>query len=161
MAADDEERLVDFHGRLSAETVYLRFFSPHPRLLPAELTRFTHLDQRDRVALVAVDSDDRILAVGRYDRAVGTDRAEVAFVVDDAHQGLGLGRELLRRLVPIARRHGIRHFEAETLVGNQRMLRLFRSSGLGARTRFSDGVMHVTMNLDDPGSPPGPGAGPP
>ena len=153
MQPDDENRLVEFHSRLSAETIYLRFFSAHPRLLPAEVARFTHVDHHDRVALVAVDHHDRIIGVGRYDRAPGTDRAEVAFVVDDVHQGMGLGRELLARLAPIARENGIRQFVAETLAGNQRMLEVFRHSGLEPTIRFDEGVMHVTMDLDTaPGS---------
>lgn len=147
MQPDDEDRLLDFHSRLSAETIYLRFFSAHPRLLPAEVVRFTHVDHHNRVALVAVDTDDRIIAVGRYDRAPDTDRAEVAFVVDDAHQGMGLGRELLCRLAPIARGYGICRFVAETLVGNERMLGVFRHSGFDTSVRYADGVMHVTMEI--------------
>lgn len=156
MASDDDDRLVEFHGRLSPETVYLRFFSAHPRLLPAEVNRFTHLDQHDRVALVAVDRQGRIQGVGRYDRLPGTDEAEVAFVVADEMQGQGLGRELLARLAPIAREEGIRRFVAETLVGNQPMLKVFRASGLAARTRLADGVMHVTMDLEGANEIPAP-----
>jgi tellurite methyltransferase len=151
MAPDDDDRLVEFHGRLSPETVYLRFFSAHPRLLPAEVNRFTHLDQHDRVALVAVDAEGCIQAVGRYDRLPGTDEAEVAFVVADDLQGQGLGRELLARLAPIARREGIRRLVAETLVGNQPMLKVFRASGLPTRTGLAGGVVHVTMELGDDG----------
>ncbi|HEX5265550.1 MAG TPA: GNAT family N-acetyltransferase, partial [Acidimicrobiales bacterium] len=149
MAPDDDDRLVEFHGRLSPETVYLRFFSAHPRLLPAEVNRFTHLDQHDRVALVAVDAAGCIQAVGRYDRLPGTDEAEVAFVVADDLQGQGLGRELLARLAPIARREGIRRLVAETLVGNQPMLKVFRASGLPTRTGLAGGVVQVTMELGD------------
>ena len=159
MAPDDDDRLVEFHGRLSPETVYLRFFSAHPRLLPAEVNRFTHLDQHDRVALVAVDRQGRIQAVGRYDRLPGTDEAEVAFVVADEMQGQGLGRELLARLAPIAREEGIQRFVAETLLGNQPMLKVFRASGLAPRTHLADGVMHVTMHLDGAGDDPAPDHG--
>lgn len=159
MAPDDDDRLVEFHGRLSPETVYLRFFSAHPRLLPAEVNRFTHLDQHDRVALVAVDRQGRIQGVGRYDRLPGTDEAEVAFVVADEMQGRGLGPELLARLAPIAREEGIRHFVAETLIGNQPMLKVFRASGLAPRTHLADGVLHVTMDLDAAGDDPAPDQG--
>ena len=67
----DRERLIAFHGRLSPETVQLRFFTPHPRLSDAEVERFTQVDGTDRAALVATQ-DDEIVAVVRYDRTPGT-----------------------------------------------------------------------------------------
>jgi RimJ/RimL family protein N-acetyltransferase len=139
--------LADFHSRLGPETVYLRFFNAHPRLSSHELYRFTHVDGRDRFALVAIDEDDRIIAVGRYDRAPGADDAEVAFVVADPYQGHGLGTELLRRLVPVARSNGIRRLVADTMVGNQKMLGVFRQSGLPELVTLEDGLFHVLLDL--------------
>src|SRR5437660_11571040 len=68
---DDGDALQSLHGRLSAETVYLRFFSPLPKLTPQLLERFTHVDYDDRLALVAELGDD-VVAVARYDRLPGT-----------------------------------------------------------------------------------------
>src|SRR5215469_12353257 len=82
---DDAGRLVDFHRRLSPHSVYLRFFTFHPTLSEAEVVRFTTVDYVDRLALVAT-SDDRLLAVGRFDRLPGTTEAEVAFIVADEFQ---------------------------------------------------------------------------
>ena len=104
---DDRDRLVAFHSRLSERTVYLRYFAPHPTLSERDLDRFTHVDHGDRVALVAQLGAD-LIGVGRYDRIDGgTDDAEVAFVVDDAHQGRGIGSVLLEHLA--AGRPGARH----------------------------------------------------
>src|SRR4029453_6180709 len=116
------------HARLSPETIRFRFFAPHPRLSPAEVERFTRVDHVDRVALVAVLGDD-MLAGGRYDRIPGTDLAEVAFVVDDAHQGRGLGSVLLEHLAAIAAERGVRRFEADVLTDNVRMVRVFVDAG--------------------------------
>ncbi|HEV2368898.1 MAG TPA: GNAT family N-acetyltransferase [Acidimicrobiales bacterium] len=145
---DDEERLVDFHSRLSADTIYRRFFNAHPRLTPAEVYRFTHLDYRDRFALVCVDDAGRILGVGRYDRAPGTDTAEVAFVIEDALQGQGLGSQLLRRLARVAVTYGIRRFEAQTFVDNVRMLAVFRHAGFDETAHLVGGLMNVTLDLE-------------
>ena len=143
----DESGLVDFHSRLLPETVYLRFFNAHPHLSAAELYRFTHVDGRDRYAVVAVDEAERIIGVARYDRDPGSDDAEVAFVVDDSHQGQGLGRELLRHLVAVARSNGIRRLVADTMVGNHRMLGVFRDSGLPEVVKLEDGLFHVLLDL--------------
>ena len=44
--SDDGDRLAEFHGRLSTQSVYRRFFFVHPRLSAAEIERFTHVDYR-------------------------------------------------------------------------------------------------------------------
>src|SRR4051812_50125167 len=64
---DDGERLLRFHHSLSAETQYLRFFGAHPRLSEHEVEWFTHVDHRNRDAIVAV-ADGELLAVARLDR---------------------------------------------------------------------------------------------
>jgi RimJ/RimL family protein N-acetyltransferase len=145
MKDDDGERLVHFHDQLSPETTHLRFFSPHPELSVAEVERFTHVDHRDREALVAV-SDGEIVAVARFDRLTDPEQAEVAFVVADSWQGRGLGTLLYDHLAERARRLGVRRFVAEALAHNRRMLAVFRRAG--ARSRIERGVVYVTIELE-------------
>src|SRR3712207_8225606 len=61
-----------------------------------DLHHFTHVDHDTRVAFVLV-LGDQVIGVGRYDRYPGTDDAEVAFLIEDAHQGRGLGSVLLEQ----------------------------------------------------------------
>src|SRR5436305_7924102 len=144
----DDAPLVDaLHNRLSPETVYLRFFTPLPRLTPALLKRFTNVDYADRLAMVAELGDD-IVAVARYDRQPNTDEAEVAFVVEDAHQGRGIATVLLEYLAAAAKEQGITRFVAETLPNNQRMLGVFRDAGFGDERRFADGVVRVSFDIE-------------
>ena len=143
----DKERLVDLHGRLSDRTIYYRFFSPHPRLTPREVERFTTVDHEDRVALVAL-LDDRFVAVARYDRAPGTTEAEVAFVVADVHHGRGVATLLLEHLAAAARERGITRFFAETLPDNRAMQGVFRAAGWQSASRFEDGLIHVEFPID-------------
>ena len=141
----DAAALMRFHERLGPETVRRRFFSPHPRLSDKEVTRFTTVDHRDRVAFVGWRGGE-IAGIGRYDRVPGTDEAEVAFVVDDALQGRGLGTLLLEYLASAAAENGIRRFSADTLFENQPMLRVFREAGFRETTSVDHGV--VTVHLD-------------
>jgi acetyl coenzyme A synthetase (ADP forming)-like protein len=143
----DGSSLVDFHSRLSMETTYYRFFSPHPELTPKELDRFTHVDHHDRVALVA-QLLGRIVAVGRYDRIDETNAAEVAFVVADEHQGRGLGTLLLEQLAAAARERGINRFVADTLPDNRRMIGVFRDAGFEVTQRFEEGSIRVEMAIE-------------
>ncbi|NKZ74889.1 GNAT family N-acetyltransferase, partial [Rhodococcus hoagii] len=101
---EDADKLVEFHGKLSERTRYLRYFGPYPTMSNRDVVNFTTVDHRNRVAFVAILGDE-IIAVGRYERLldVGDGRsAEVAFVVADAHQGRGLGPILLEHLAGAA-----------------------------------------------------------
>src|SRR5262245_39350844 len=115
---EDAPAIVDFHGRMSERTRYLRYFSPYPRIPDRDLDRFVNVDHAGREAFVIV-AGKRIMAVGRYER-LGEDsaEAEVAFVVEDAHQGRGIGSVLLEHLAEAARAHGIERFVAEVLPQN-------------------------------------------
>ena len=143
----DANALMAFHGGLSPQTVYRRFFSVHPRLSAREATFFTAVDHCDRVALVAVDAAGALLGVARYDRSAGTDEAEVAFVIADAHQGRGLGSAMLRLLAHTARGHGISRFVADTLPDNRAMIHVFKSTGAPLRMTLQAGVVHVEFDL--------------
>ena len=142
----DAEALVALHGRLSDESVYLRYFSPHARLSPREIAHATQLDHRDHEAF-AVFEGDALIAVGSYERSGGSDAAEIAFEVDDQHQGRGIGTLLFETLAAAARERGIRRFVANVLPQNRRMLQLFRDAGLSERTRFEGGVVEVELEL--------------
>jgi GNAT superfamily N-acetyltransferase len=127
--------------------VYRRFFSFHPELSPDELHRFTHVDHRDREAIVASDGTE-IVGVARFDRGPDPSVAEVAFVVADSWQGRGLGSLLFRRLAERARAVGVRVLMAETLPDNTAMLAVFHHGGLPWTSAFGDGVVQLEMQLD-------------
>ena len=118
----------------------------HPQLSSRETARFTDVDHTDREAWVALVGDD-IIGVGRYERLTNPDAAEVAFVVADQWQGLGVGPILLRQLTDCARVVGIRRFVAETLAENHHMLDMFTHAGLPITRRMTRGVVTVTVTL--------------
>ncbi|MTD53544.1 bifunctional acetate--CoA ligase family protein/GNAT family N-acetyltransferase [Amycolatopsis pithecellobii] len=143
----DADRLVAFHGRLSDRTRYLRFFGAYPRIPPRDLERFTVVDHHDRVAFIALLGDD-IVAVGRYERLGDGPSAEVAFVVDDAHQGRGLGSILLEHLAAAASESGLRRFVAEVLAENSAMVRVFRDAGYQVSRAIEEGVLHLEFDIE-------------
>ncbi|MEV5692297.1 bifunctional acetate--CoA ligase family protein/GNAT family N-acetyltransferase [Micromonospora globbae] len=144
---DDAPGIVAMHARFSERTRYLRYFSPYPRIPERDLQRFVTVDHRDREALVVL-AGGRIVAVGRYER-LGPEapEAEVAFVVEDAYQGRGIGSVLLEHLADAARRVGIVHFVAEVLPANGAMLRVFSDFGYQLQRQFADGVVHLAFPI--------------
>jgi acyl-CoA synthetase (NDP forming)/RimJ/RimL family protein N-acetyltransferase len=144
---DDADLLREFYDRLSPESIYFRFFSPRPRLSEREVERFTHVDHVDRVALIATIGEVMV-AVVRYDRIPRErDTAEVAFLVEDAQQGRGLGTILLEHIAAAARERGVGRFIADVLPDNRRMGRVFRDAGYVAEQRFEEGVLRLTLDL--------------
>ncbi len=143
---DDADRLVEMHSRLSAQTIYYRFFGPYPRISPVDLERFTVVDNHWRVAFVAL-LGDRLVAVGRYEGREGDDTAEVAFVVEDSQQGRGFGSVLLEHLAAAAREWGISRFEAEVLSQNRGMLRIFLEAGYSVSRSYGSGTVHVEFDV--------------
>ena len=128
---DDHERLRAMGERCSEETLYYRFMSLPPAT-DDNIDRLLDLDYDRRMAICVVVGEgdgEEIVAVGRWAAQPGADQAEVAFTVEDAHQGQGIGTLLLKELADLAPRHGIRVFEAEVLGTNTPMLAVFNNSG--------------------------------
>lgn len=143
---EDRERLVAFYDSTSDESKYLRFFAPMPRLSERDLERFTHVDHRDRVSLV-MTLGGAIIGVGQYD-VVKPGEAEVAFLVQDSHQGRGIAQLLLEHLAQAGRERGVERFVAEVLPENQKMIAIFREAGYQVARGFEDGVMMFEFPID-------------
>ncbi|WP_406725131.1 GNAT family N-acetyltransferase [Streptomyces sp. GD-15H] len=169
ITVDDAERLVSFYEQVSDESKYYRFFAPYPRLSAKDVHRFTHHDFVDRVGLAATVGGEFVATV-RYDRIgpdgtpasshpsptapAGTpappvsDEAEVAFLVQDAHQGRGIASALLEHIAAVARERGIRRFAAEVLPANSKMIKVFTDAGYTQKRSFEDGVVRLEFDLE-------------
>ena len=143
----DAPGIVAMHSRFSERTRYLRFFGAYPRIPARDLHRFANVDHRDREAFVAT-VDEHVIAIGRYERLVPDGLvAEVAFVVEDAHQARGIAPVLLRALAVAAREAGITQFIAEVMPDNTAMLSVLEQSGLRLRRKRESGVVQITLQL--------------
>lgn len=143
---DDAEALVAFYAEVSDQSKYFRFFAPMPNLSEKDVKRFTNVDHRNRVAFVLTVAE-RITAVASYE-LIKAGEAEVAFLVQDAHQGRGMGQLLLEHLAQAARENGVRRFVAEVLPDNQRMLQVFHEAGYRVSGGWDEGTMHLEFAID-------------
>jgi acetyltransferase len=134
---EDEPLIAKFHETLSDRSVYLRYFcslSLSRRVAHERLLRICFGDYDREMALVAEHTDpvtkERcILGVGRMNKLHIRNEAEVAALVTDKYQKLGLGHELLRRVVDIARDEKLTLVSAEMLPDNLGMQAVFRRLG--------------------------------
>jgi len=138
----DAERLRRMGSRLSPDTVYMRFFAPIT-LSDADVERLTTVDHDDRVALVALVGDEMV-GVARYTRLETPTQAEVAVVIEDAHQGRHLAPALLERITVAARDRGIAQFCAVVLPENRRMLHVLLGLVPTAERHLSGGYVELS-----------------
>jgi len=125
---EDEPLMIDFHAKLSERTVYLRYFQPlklTQRTAHERLTRICFIDYNREMALVVertnVEGKPEIVAVGRMSKLHGRNEAELAALVRDEFQGKGIGGELYRRLLEIARAEKLRKVHSNMLGENREM----------------------------------------
>ena len=148
---DDKERLQAFHSRLSLDTIVFRFFRVLPELSDADARAFTHIDYENRMAVVAtVDTDagEQIIGVVRYER-IGPDTGEVAFVVEDNWQGMGIAPRLLHVLADYARHRGFSTLVAITMGNNRHMLNMLHHSEFPSTTHYTGGEVTVRLSITE------------
>ena len=145
----DAPALQRLHGRCGERTIYLRFFGSMEKLSDEQARYFASTDGVDHLGLVALDPQDQheIIAVARYARSPGDERAEYAALVEDRWQGEGVGAGLTRRLIEEARGNGVSSLYALVMGENKRMLNVFRHLDLPEQERREDGEKLVEVGL--------------
>ncbi len=147
---DDLSLTKEFDDRLSPATKYRRLMSDR-QPSSTELRRFTHIDTRREVALIATVGDPgsvKQIGVARCADDETGESAEFAIVVSDDWQRRGLGAVLLSALIDAARLRGVRRLEAITMAENRGMLSLARKLGFSARkVPGEDKIIGLVLDL--------------
>lgn len=151
---EDEMLLVNFHQKLSEESVYSRYFQAlklSQRIAHERLTRICFIDYDREMALVAerrpAPGHHEILAVGRLSRQYGGEDAEFALLVADPYQRKGLGSELMRRLIQIARDEHIPRVTGQMLTDNRAMQHLCERLGFRLHHDSQDNLVKAELDL--------------
>jgi acetyltransferase len=128
---EDEPLMIEFHTKLSERSVYLRYFQPlklTQRTAHERMTRICFIDYDREMALVVErkkpDGSPDIIAVGRLSKIHGRPEAELAALVQDEFQNKGLGVELYRRLIQVAREAHLTKVHSNMLNENKEMQHL-------------------------------------
>lgn len=153
---EDKAQLQEGLQHLSAESKYMRFFSPIDHFTESQLRYLTEIDYEDHFAWIAVLPDEvgvPGIGVARWIRLKDRpDLAEGAVVVVDEMQGMGIGKTLLWLAGRSAIERGIRAFQVWTLGDNRPVHHLLED--IGARpVQSSAGTQEFLVPLpDDPES---------
>ncbi|MGA2511580.1 MAG: bifunctional acetate--CoA ligase family protein/GNAT family N-acetyltransferase [Candidatus Acidiferrales bacterium] len=152
---EDEPLMVKFHETLSGESVYLRYFHMEnltSRVAHDRLIRKCFIDYDREMALVVertVPEINRreILGVGRLTKDRSAKSAEVAILVSDRFQNLGLGTELLRHLIQVGKDEGLQEIVANMLPENLAMGALADHFGFKIRKTDDPELVIAVLSL--------------
>lgn len=135
--------------RTNVESLRRRFFVTKRGFSETEKAFFLNVDFVSHVALVAtIDEGGQrtIIGGGRY-ILTGPGKGEVAFVVVDAYQGLGIGAMLTRHLVDLARTAGLKELVADVLPENAAMRKVLAKSGFQTARSADPQVIRMAVPL--------------
>jgi GNAT superfamily N-acetyltransferase len=149
----DEPLLKDFFYSLSDRSLYRRFLTPIVEMSHERLQDFVVIDYTKEMIILAVVEEsgrETVAGLGEYYLEEDGLRANVAFAVRDEYQNRGIGTELLRYLVQIARKQGLVGLTAEVLKENEPMMRVFEKMGLPMQRTAVDESYDLKMTFQAP-----------
>jgi acetyltransferase len=149
-APADDDRIRAFDAALSERTRFLRYLSRKPPLTDAAVERMADVDFDHRCAFVVIEGrgpDRRIVGDARLiEDSDHPGRAELAIVLADDLQGLGVGPQLVQLLVEVAAERGFDAVGAEVWWENLPMAHVLRRLGF-QRVAWELGVMTFVLPL--------------
>ncbi|MDH5704112.1 MAG: GNAT family N-acetyltransferase, partial [Aigarchaeota archaeon] len=146
----DETAMKDLFYSFSDDTIYHRFFGILKSMPHSRLQYFVNVDYEDRMGIVATAGEpesEQIVALATYDLEKSTNMAEVAIVIHDHWQNLGLGTHLVEYLARVARERGISGFTAEVLADNPRAMKILHKIGYPVESKMINGTYQVTVKF--------------
>jgi acetyltransferase len=152
---EDESLLVQFHQTLSDQSVYFRYFHMiglKQRIDHERLSHICHIDYATEMVLIAEDVKSQtgqveVIGVARLNKIPGTREAEFAILISDACQGLGLGTEMLRRLIEIGRMDHLTAIFGDIHLENKVMQMVCRKMGFQLAYSPEDHFFLAKLNL--------------
>jgi acetyltransferase len=155
IAPGDVGMIGELLAGLSAQSLFLRYCMPMPRMAPEMVARETarieqaqSTQQLTVVALASVGGVEQVIAVAELARDAGSpDVAEIALVVADAYQRAGIGSGLCAYLVAAARRQGLATLRAMALAENAAIRRMVARSGAPYTAETRQGMTMIQIKL--------------
>ncbi|OJU81471.1 MAG: hypothetical protein BGO10_06520 [Chlamydia sp. 32-24] len=146
---EDEAMMVEFHKKLSENTVrqrYFAFLSLNDRIAHERLIRICLNDFDREIAIVAI-IDDQIVGVARLARLIGTDIADLKLTIVDEYQNKGIGELLLTHILEIAKQENVKQIDARILSENIGMIYLVQKKGFQLYPEEEDRIMHAILTI--------------
>jgi acetyltransferase len=151
---EDEALLAKFHAVLSDRTVFMRYLQPimlQERVMHERLARICHVDYDREIALVAETTDESgersVMGIVRLSRIHATNEARLSILIGDPYQGIGLGGELVRRGVDVARKERMDRLSAILTDDNLMMKHIFAKIGFSMQPIEDEKLIGAILDL--------------
>jgi len=147
----DVERVTSLMSRISQESLRMRFMASISQVSDQIIKELCSGDFKDSGCLLAAEGESensKVVGLANYISMGNNRTAEVAFLVEDNYQGLGISTLLLERIAGIAAANGIIEFEAEVLPDNQQMMNVFKNSGFEIHKVWDSDTVHIEFPVD-------------
>ncbi|MCX5881026.1 MAG: GNAT family N-acetyltransferase, partial [Deltaproteobacteria bacterium] len=146
----DEEEMRRLFYRFSDKAVYYRYFSPIKTMPHAKMQQYVNVDFRETLSIVGLTGDTgegQIIAEARFVKHPGKPYGDVAFVVDEKYQGIGIASYLYAMLIRLAKERGLQGFTADVLTSNKSMMKVFEKGGQVVNASLSSGVYELKISF--------------
>jgi len=148
----DEEEMRRLFYRFSDQSVYYRYFSPIKTMPHAKMQQYVNVDCNRAVSIVALTGppeEERIIAEARFVKDKIRPYGDVAFIVDEEYQGIGIATYLYQMLIRLGKERGLKGFMADVLGSNKSMMKVFERGGLPVKATISEGVYELTIPFEE------------
>jgi acyl-CoA hydrolase/GNAT superfamily N-acetyltransferase len=148
----DEDDMRRLFYRFSDKSIYYRYFSPIKMMPHMKMQEYVNVDYKRIMSIVGLIEEsgaERVIAEGRYTHFKDNSYADVAFVVDEKLQGMGIGTYFFEKLIRIARKRGIEGFKADIMSDNKPMLKIFEKANFPVHAFVERGVYGLTMPFSE------------
>ncbi len=153
---EDEPLMIKFHGTLSDRSVHLRYMQPlmlSQRVAHERMARICHCDYDREMTLVAEYKDEKgersIFGASRMNKLHGLNEARFSVLISDQFQGQGLGKEMVRRMVDVAKREGLEELSAFITPDNRPMQQIAKDLGFSVKPADDKGLLEITMEMSE------------
>jgi acyl-CoA hydrolase len=146
----DEEEMRRLYYRFSDKAVYYRYFTPLKDMPHSKMQKYVNVDYFNNmsvVGLVGKLDKEHIIAEARYSKYPNTPYADIAFIVDEEYNGLGIATYLYKMLVRIAKERGLKGFKADVLSSNKPMMKVFEKADIPFEAKIEQGVYEITIQF--------------
>jgi len=148
----DEEQMRRFFYRFSDEAKFYRFFYSVKTMSHDKMQEYVNVDYSKEMSIIGLSGklgDETIVAEARFVRDDRSSYGEVAFLIDDRFQGLGIGSYMLDLLIQMAREQGLMGLTAEVLSDNLAMKKVFEKTNYPMEAQLENGVYRLTMHFNE------------